>query len=503
MFIFRRLTATFLSLLLIASSLASDVAPEAKPAARLTLNEAIQRALANNFSIKISGFDSSIANAAVTQSLGKFDPILEGSYRYSDNASPGYTDPNTGQISSAVNLKSDNYSLDIAGLLPWGMTYQVGGTTSNTRGTSNGFADNFSTFAGVSATQPLLRNFGFSPTLASIRIAQINRGISEWEFRQSVIDTITNVILAYNELDFAYTARENAIHSRDLALQLVDESQKRFKTGSASQYDVTFTSSRAASQSENILFAEQSVRTAENYLKQLISGNKTPTLLQEQLTIEPPPPAPIVVVDAAADFRIALTKRPDYQQATLALKREHTNTRLQRNQLLPRVDLVGGYGYSGQGGDFGITRRQIENKDYNAYNWGVVVSVPITFTTERGRYRAAKLQQRKSETQQDQLEQTIVVLVGNAASQIEITQKRIQATRQARDLAQATFEAEKKRYRAGQTDSFYVAQQQELLSRAEVSEARAQTDYHKALADYDRELGVTLEKLNITIAAPK
>ena len=38
---------------------------------------------------------------------------------------------------------------------------------------------------------------------------------------------------------------------------------------------------------------------------------------------------------------------------------------------------------------------------------------------------------------------------------------------------------------------------------AEVSEARAQSDYHKALADYDRQLGVTLEKLHISIDPPK
>jgi outer membrane protein len=470
---------------------------------RISLNDAIQRALAKNFAIKVSGFDASIAAAGVSQARGKFDPVLEGSYRYSANASPGYTDPNTGLISSAVNINTDSYDLGVGGLLPWGMTYQVGANTNNTRGTANAYADNYGTFAGVSATQPLLRNFGFGTTLASIRIAQINRGMSEWEFRQAVIDTVTNVIYAYNELNFAYAYRLSATRSRELALQLVDENQKRFKTGSASQYDVTFANSRAAIRSENILFAEQAVRQAENYLKQLISDTRTPSLLSEHLDIEPPAPAPIVIVDPAADFRVALTKRPDYQQARLGVKRDGINTRLQKNQLLPRVDLVGAYGYSGQGSTFGLTRQQIENKDYNAYNWGVVVSVPLTFTTERGRYRSARLQQRKSETQQDQLEQSIVVLVGNAATQIEIVQKRIQATRQARDLAQATLDAEKKRWRAGQSDSFFVAQQQEILSGAEVSEARAHADYHKALAEYDRQLGTTLEKLNIVIDAPK
>jgi len=209
------------------------------------------------------------------------------------------------------------------------------------------------------------------------------------------------------------------------------------------------------------------------------------------------------VVDAAADFHTALEKRPDYQQAKLLLRRSDINARLQRNQLLPRVDLVGSYGYNGYDTDLGTSRRQVRNKDYNAFSYGVVVSVPLTFTTERGRYRAAKLQQRQAETDLARIEQNIVVAVGDAAGQIETAQKRVQATRQARELAQTTLDAEVKRLRAGQSSTFFVSQQQEILSFAEVREAAAQSDYHKALADYDRQLGITLEKLNVSIEPPK
>jgi outer membrane protein TolC len=167
------------------------------------------------------------------------------------------------------------------------------------------------------------------------------------------------------------------------------------------------------------------------------------------------------------------------------------------------VDLTGSYGYNGYDTDLRTSRRQLRNEDYHAYSWGVTVSIPLTFTTERGRYRAAKLQERQSETNQEQVEQNIVVLVGNAASQIETAQKRIRATRTARELQQTTLDAELKLLRAGQSSSYYVSQEQELLTFAEVDEARAQSDYHKALADYDRQLGVTLEKLNIVIQAPR
>lgn len=499
----RHLFALIFPLTFALSASAQSTPAPATEGEKITLEQAIQRALAKNFAIKVQGFESSIAAARVTEAFGKFDPVLNGSYIYSESFNPALVDATTGLRPATSFSKTDTADLNLGGVLPWGMTYKLGASNTNTRGIFNAYADNYDTFAGISGTQPLLRNFGFGPTLASIRIAQANRGISQWQFRQSVIDTITRVIFAYHDLNFFYANLRSAIRSQKLAVQLLEENRKRFKVGSMSEYDVTSAESRAATREEGILIAQRLVREAENTLKQLITDDKTPGLLTHRFTIEPPPPAPLVVVDAAADFQRALEKRPDYQQAKLALKRDGVNTRLQRNQFLPRVDLVGSYGYNGYDTDLNTSRQQIRDRDYRAYSWGVVVSVPLTFTTERGRYRAAKLQQRQSETELAQAEQDIVVRVGNAAGQIETAQQRVQASRRARELAQSTLDSEVKRLRAGASTTFFVSQQQEILSNAEVREASAQSDYAKALADYDRQLGLTLEKLSITIEPPK
>lgn len=468
----------------------------------LSLDQAIQQALAKNFSIKVRGYDAAIAAAGVTEALGKFDPILSGSYTHGENRNPllTFSAPN---IRDETRDQTDTYEAGVSGLVPWGLTYRLGGTTTNYRGTFNGYAENWDSFAGVSATQPLLRDFGFGATLASIRIARTNRHISEWQFRQSVIDIVTQVIRAYHDLHFTHAYLRSTTRSRDLAAGLLAENEKRFKVGSMSEYDVTSARARVATREEDVLQVQRQLLDAENYLKQLISDDRTPGMLARHFMIETPPPAPIVVVDPAADFRIALDKRPDYQQALLVSKRSSINARQQLNQLLPRVDLVGSYGYNGLDADRSASRRMVQDKDYRSYSWGVVASVPLTFTTERGRYRSAKLQERQAETLVQQTEQNIVVQVGNAAGQIETSQQRIQVDRQARELAQATLDAEEKRLRVGQSSTFFVAQQQELLTIAEIREAAAQSDYHKALAEYDRQLGVTLEKLRITIEPPR
>lgn len=505
----RLLASLFLSLPLALTSVSAQVtAPDAAPAAAtdpvapLTIDDAIQRALAKNFSIKVSGFDASIAAAGVTEALGKFDPVLNGSYQLAVNTNPLLTFSSPG-VRDKTSDETDTYNLGLDGLLPWGMSYRLGGSTVNSRGTFNGYADNFDTFAGVSGTQPLLRDFGFGATLASVRIARTNRQISEWQFRQSVIDVVTQVKRAYFDLALAEAYLRSATSSRDLAAGLLAENEKRFKVGSMSEYDVTSARARVATREDQVLQANRQVHDAENFLKQLLTDDRSPALLREHIVLAALPPAPIVVVDPAEDFQVALDHRPDYQQARLVLQRTGINRRLQRNQLLPRVDLVGSYGYNGYDPTRSASRQQVADRDYHSYSWGIVASVPLTFTTERGRYRAAKLREQQAETQLQDLEQNIVVLVGNAAGQIETAQKRIQANRRARELAQATLDAEEKRLRVGQGSTFFVAQQQELVAYAEVQEANAHADYHKALAEYDRQLGVTLDKLNIKIDPPR
>jgi outer membrane protein TolC len=470
---------------------------------KLTLDDAIRRAVAKNYTLQSDAIDVSVARARVLEQLGIFDPQLTGKYTHGENENPLQSFDSLTGLRNFTRDKSDAYELGVNGTLPWGLTYSLGATQTNARGTFNGFADTFDTFAGVSARQPLLRGFGFGATTAQIRIAMTNRDISEWAFRASVINTITSVIFAYYDLGFAQANLRTSIRFRDVAASLLEENQKRFKVGSMSDYDVTSARARVAMREEGILIAQRLVHDAESNLKALISDERTMHLHDWQIEIEQLGPLPVAVVNPALDFQEALKKRPDYQQAKLNLKRSDINFKYQRNQLLPRVDLVGSYGYNGLDANRETAQRLVRNEDYRSFTYGVQVTIPLTFTAERGRYRQAKFSKRQAEIDLEQVEQNIVVSVGNAANNIEVTRQRVEAARKARELAQAVLEAEQKRLRAGSSSTFFVSQEQEIVASLEVSELRAEADYRRALAEYDRQLGITLEKLNISVAAPK
>lgn len=124
------------------------------------------------------------------------------------------------------------------------------------------------------------------------------------------MDTVTNVIYVFNNLQQAHDNLRIARLSRDLAAQLLGENQKRRKVGSISDADVTQAEARVANREEAIISAERAVRDTENQLRQLI-GRDDFTTTAGNLNITELPPAATLSVDAAAGYRTALDIRPD------------------------------------------------------------------------------------------------------------------------------------------------------------------------------------------------
>lgn len=456
-------------------------------AALVTLDDAIRLALQKNQALKVSAFTPQIARANVLAETGRFDPALTFRRTYGESESPGAVMP-----LAATRIQTDDYALSLGGLTPWGATYSLSATAENQRGTFNRFSHDFVTFGGLSVTQPLLRGFGFGATLAGLRIAKADRAIADWQHRQTVIDIVTSVVFTYNSVAQARESVRIARLSRDLTAELVAQNEKRNRIGQISDADVLQARARLAGREETVFITQRSAADLENQLRQLI-GETALVGPAAPLELETLPPAPPLTVDAAADFQRALALRPDLQAAKLGVTRRRHSAALAQNQLLPRVDFVGSYGYSGQDADFGTARRQVRDREARAYSAGVVVTVPLTFAEGRGRARAAQLGLRQGEADALRIEQDAAIDVAAAAGQIETTRQRVAATRHALELAQQSLDAEQKKFTAGTSSTFLVLQAQEILAGAQSSYARALADERRARASYERELGTTLE----------
>lgn len=477
-------------------------APAGEKIVDLSLSGAIQRALQMNFQIQIEEFAPQIADARLFRDSGRFDPVVQLSYTYDERRQELRTlttdldvpTPEPGEPDPELFARTTGGEVDssIAGLLPWGMTYDFGASVTSGDDSRRDFT-RYTSFLGFNFTQPLLRNFGTDVNLTAIRVARTNVAISQWQLRQQIIEIVTQTILAYNDLYFASRNLEVELRSRELAAQLLRDNQKRAEIGVMSPLDVTQAQADLATREERVLVAERLMKDSENVLKGLIS-DEVSDVLSMRLRIEPPPTALDFRPNFEQDIAAAFELRPDYRQSLLELQRRNINLVFNRNQLLPRLDVVASLGVNGVDRALGASVERIGSSGENnlAWNAGAVFSMPIPNRSARGELEVGELEIAQALVGLKRLEQSILLEADSAAGRIETTRKRIEASRAALVFSAKTLEAGQARLASGTTTTFEVLQFQRDLAQAEINEVLALTDHNKSIAQYARSTGTTL-----------
>ncbi len=500
---FLNLRRGFLLFTVAAMGNVASAAPPAAPTSTLdlTIRSAIERALAKNFQIQVETYNPKIAKANTLRANGRFDPTLGASYTYDENRSdlnalnPTFEDglPGSGDTGRFARTSGMETDATISGLTPWGMNYSFGPSLTRSTSSTSAIDESYDTFIGGSITQPLLRGFGTDVNLADVRRARADQSISAWTLRQRVIDVVTDVIRTYNDLYFSIQNLAVERRSRDLARQTLHDNQRRAEIGVMTDLDVVQAQADVADRENRVLVAERAVADNENFLKQLVT-DQVSGLLLIAVQIAPPPFDLDATIDETADLRRAFDLRPDYQQALLDIQKRNINVVFTRNQTLPQLDLVASLGLNGLDTSAGGSVSQLKTPSNIGVTAGAVFSLPVPNRTARGSLEIAKLEVARQLVALKQLEQSITVQVDNAAGQITTTRKLIESTRAGRVFAERTLEAAQSRLAAGKATTFEVLQFQRDLATAEINEVGALTGHQKALADYARATGATLER---------
>ncbi len=457
----------------------------AQERAELNLERAIEVALENNRQIKVVRFTPAIARAQLLAGRGAFDPALNLGRNFESVMTP-FT---VGAVGRSTEEETDGMQLALSGFAPWGLEYQIGTTYRGFRARNN--PGEHTRHAGIKLSQPLLRGAGVSAPLHQVRLLKADVRISDWEFRQTVADTITRVAVGYSEAQFAHEFLRVTQRSRELATKLLRENESRVVAGGMAENQLIQARARIAAREEAVIAAEQGLRDADLRLRAIMgedlcdAGGDLLRLNQGE--------ALATVSPQAEDLLRSFAQRPDFQQARLRLEKWEAEVRYARAQLMPSLDLVGSYGYNGEARNAAESRRLVEERNFRAYSLGVVFSVPITRAQERGRLRAAKGTRAQAELDLERMKQEIALSIRLSAGRLQSLQRRITATRNAFALANEALDAELKKLRAGASTTFVVLSLQESLASAEVAMHRAVTEQRIAAALYLREIGGVLD----------
>ena len=251
-------------------------AQDTRPVVRITLDEAVKFALDHNLDIAIQRLNPEISDISYASLRSVYNPALT-----SQLATQAQNNPSTSTIAGGATAGASvengltTYNGGIAQSIPWG----GGGfnvTLNNNRGTTTSlnslFNPTFNTNWAAQYTQPLMRGFKIDSTRQQLGVTKLNRDISDVQLRATIANTLSNVRNTYWDYVFAKQSVEVAQQSVALAERLVQDNQTRVQVGTMAPIDVVQAQAQAATQRQNLVVAQSSVRTTELALKRPVVG---------------------------------------------------------------------------------------------------------------------------------------------------------------------------------------------------------------------------------------
>jgi len=491
------LSSLLLNFFLIPPFIADAVENNEKNVMRLTLEEGKILLLHKNLDIAIQMINPRISEAEVDSEKGMFDPVVSGSIKRRDSTTP-LASRSSVAAGGRTSSESEDYSLNaaISGRSSVGTEYSVEFDDVSTENTFNEFNAEHDSFAGITLTQPLLKDFGRSVNHYNITIAQKNMEISRSELNQYLMDTVTDFKKAYWDLVQALNDLKVKEEAVTLADSLLDLSRKRLKAEVASPLEVTQAEAGVAMRMEDLIIAGQTVKERENALKTLISQDVY-SLRNVEIQPSDIPTLTPVSPDPEDSLREGLENRPDYEKVKAEIDKSDLTIQYAKNQKFPNIDLEASYGYNGLGSS--LSNAADNMTDNPEWSLGITAKLPLGNNTAKSDLHIAKLEAQQELLNLKKLEQKIIIEIDNAIRELETNKQRIEAAKISTRLAAESLKAEELKLNEGLSTSHNVLEFQDEFAAARSREISAVIDYNKSLAELARVKGVVLKEEGINI----
>ena len=517
----------------------------------LTLQDALAMALANNKDIDGSRIDRDKAINSVLGAKGSFDPRIGGTMSFQKNVTPVASSLG-GSTTGAVTNRNSLADPQLSGSMPWfGGSYQLDWSSSRTT-TNNSFAQlnpQYPTSLNFSFTQPLWRNLRYDDNRHRLEAAKKNVSLTDEQFRQRVMQIVTQTEQAYWDLAFAYGNLAVQLDAVRIGRDQDESNRRQQEQGLLAPIDVVAAQRQLATFETNAYSAQEALTAAENALKTLILPDRTdPTWSSALIPITPvnvsPPVTPLL--DAVKE---GLANRPELAQVQISGEINETDNRFYREQTKPQVDLVATHTNAGLAGiqlpagpnpftaglvslsdrindlsllaglqplpstgggttaglppllvgGYGQSLNTLFTNSFPTTQVQLRLSLPIRNRTAEANLSNSLAETRRIRNQRQQTEQSIEASVRNAMQSVESAKARLESSRVARESAEEQYQSEQRQFRAGTSTLFLVQQRQTDMITARSQERRAEADLGKAIATYELATGTILQTNNIQL----
>jgi outer membrane protein len=477
-----------------------------------------------------AGAGVSSSGGIITQlgpAIPSLDPQLNFFTQFAHTTSPESNTQLTG--TTALILNTRTYQAQYQKVWDFGLNTALTYSSQRTVVNSAFFTLNPFTSGSLdlTITEPLLYGFGRAVNTRNIRVAKNNEKVTNLQFKQQVITTVSAVLNLYWDLvsfNQDLRARKNELAT---AQQLYEDNKKQVAIGTLAPIEVTRAEAQVYASQQDLLISQTNLLQQEAVLKNALSRNgvASPTLAEVHIipldTISVPPTDNLRPIDQLAQE--ALGARVEIAENRINIDSNKINLVGIKNSLKPTLNAFAEFtnrGLTGAQnplslpfipddprlaadpfllGGYGNLLSQIVRRNYPDYSVGVSLNIPIRNRAAQSDYVSSQLELRQNELALQKSINQVRVDVQNAVIGLQQARVRYDSAVKARILQQQTLDADRKKYTLGASTVFQVVTDQQTLAAAESSETQALANYSHARIAFDQALGTTLGENHISI----
>ncbi len=442
---------------------------------RLSLTEAVERALSRSEEIATARARVSQADARVTQATAASLPQLTANLTYNRaiysqfSALAGFAGADTNSIPSAFDetLPARTRYDTLSSLL---MADFMAGLS---RGLPFGRANTYVSLVQVS--QPLFAGGRIS---AARSMAVHAQAASEHQLRETEADLVLQVRVAYLNVVLAQRLKAIALDARRIAADHLSQVQLFRQSGTASEFDLLRARVDFENREPGVVQAENLERVATLELKRLINlPPESPLTLTSTLDTQP------VEVDEATLANL-LADRPALLAAREMVALRRAGLKSARGEWFPTVAAQANLAFYAYPGTVAPPAFSEWRKDWSL---ALAVSWPLFDGFARnGRVGEAGAALEEARSQQAMLEEGLRVELSQAMGDYRTAVAQLKARQETSRLAQEAHDLADLRYRNGLATQLEVSDAALVLDQARVNEVQGLADYVKALARLER-----------------
>jgi outer membrane protein TolC len=362
-----------------------------------------------------------------------------------------------------------------------------------------------------------------------VLIARVNTDVSLAELEAGVRNLLSDVENAYWDLYFAYRDLDAKVAARNAALETWRRIHSLYETGreggeawkeaySREQYfrfeeevqnalaGIPLDGTRTNNGTSGGTFRGLGgVQVCERRLRLLMGLPSTDgELLRPR---DEPHPAPLTY-DWQEMIAESLASRVELRRQRWTLKRRELELIASRNYLLPQLDSIGRYRWrgfgddlvGGPGGRFSSAWSTLLGGDFQEWQMGVEMSMPLGFRRAHAAVRHAELQVARERSMLREMERQVVHDLGTAAAEIDRAFVVVQTAYNRRLAAGAQVQSAQSAFDADKATLDFVLESQRLLADASVRHERALAEYAVAAKNVEFEKGSLLPSLGVHMA---